>query len=68
MSAGIAEKIPDELRFEVEAVLAWHENDARAAIATLLQDCQHLREQLHLATGALSRGLTRGWQPSYERT
>lgn len=52
---------------EVAAVLAWHDNDSEAAIVTLLADCRHLREQLSLAEGAMSLGMTRGWRPSYER-
>jgi len=52
----------------VEAALAWHEGDARAAIATLLDDCRHLRLQLVLASGAMSKGMTRGWQPAADRT
>ena len=46
---------------EVEAALAWHGGDARAAIATLLDDCRHLRLQLALTGAAMSRGFTRGW-------
>lgn len=53
--------------FEVEAVLAWHEGDARQAIRTLLDDCRHLKLQLALTEGAMSHGMTRGWLPSYER-
>lgn len=43
------ERHDEDLKWEVEAVLAWHDEDARAAIATLLLDCQHLRLQLALA-------------------
>lgn len=53
---------------EVEVALAWHGGDARAAIATLLDDCRHLRLQLVLTEAAISRGFTRGWKPSPERT
>lgn len=52
----------------VEAALAWHQGDARAAIATLIEDCRHLRHQLALTEGAMSRGMTRGWAPSFERS
>ena len=52
---------------EVEAALVWHDGDARAAIATLLDDCRHLRLQLALTEAAMSRGFTRGWKPSLER-
>lgn len=52
---------------EVEAVLTWHHGDARAAIATLLQDCSHLRKQLQVTESAMSTGFARGWRPSYDR-
>ncbi|MBY3243782.1 hypothetical protein HFO04_01590 [Rhizobium laguerreae] len=54
-------------RQEIEAVLAYHDADARAAIGTLLDDIRHLRRQLALAEGAMSRGMTRGWRPDYDR-
>jgi len=53
--------------WEVEAVLAWHDDNAKAAIRSLLDDCKHLRQQLVLAERAISRGMTRGWTPRYER-
>ncbi|EJZ21466.1 hypothetical protein NE852_09975 [Rhizobium sp. Pop5] len=53
--------------WEVEAVLAWHDDNAKAAIRSLLDDCKHLRQQLALAERAMSRGMTRGWKPRYER-
>jgi hypothetical protein len=52
---------------EVEAALAFHGGDAAATIMTLLNDLRHLRLQLALTEGAMSRGMTRGWSPSYER-
>jgi len=52
---------------EIGAVRAYHDGDARAAIETLLDDVRHLRQQLALAEGAMSRGMTRGWSPRYER-
>ncbi|TAU81960.1 hypothetical protein ELH50_01230 [Rhizobium ruizarguesonis] len=60
-----ADELPPEL--EIEAVLAWHDDNARAAIGTLLDDIRHLRHQLVLTEGAMSRGMTRGWRPSYDR-
>ncbi|MBX5045288.1 hypothetical protein [Rhizobium lentis] len=53
--------------WEVEAVLAWHDDDAKAAIRSLLDDCRHLRRQLALAERVMSRGMARGWTPRYER-
>lgn len=52
----------------VKEALAWHDGNARATIETLLLDCEFLREQLHLANGCISRGLTRGWYASAERS
>ncbi|MBB4226490.1 hypothetical protein [Rhizobium mongolense] len=55
------------LDFEVQAALAWHDDDAHATIATLLEDIRHLRKQLVLSEGVMSRGMTRGWTPTLER-
>lgn len=52
----------------VDAALAWHQGDPRATIATLIEDCRHLRQQLALTEGAMSRGMTRGWRPSFDRS
>lgn len=62
-----AERIPTELS-DVDQALAWHDGDATATIETLLRDCAYLREQLVLARGCISKGLTRGWLPELERT
>ncbi|MGO8503232.1 hypothetical protein AB9F35_17270 [Rhizobium leguminosarum] len=59
------DELPPE--WEIEAVLAWHDDNARAAIGTLLEDIRHLRQQLALAEGVMSRGMARGWRPSYDR-
>nr|WP_085034933.1 hypothetical protein [Ensifer aridi] len=56
-----------DVQDEVEAVLTWHNGDVRAAIATLLQDCCYLRDQLQLTESAMSAGFARGWRPSYNR-
>lgn len=63
LTAG--ENVPAE--WEIEAVLAWHDENPRAAISTLLSDIRHLRHQLALAEAAMSTGMTRGWRPSYDR-
>lgn len=52
---------------EIDDTLAWHDGDARAAIATLLADCAYLRWQLDLAKRAMSHGFSRGWHPKLER-
>lgn len=58
---------PSENANEIDEALAWHDGDARAAIATLLADCAYLRWQLELAGRAMSAGFTRGWRPHFER-
>ncbi|RXT21169.1 hypothetical protein B5P46_23520 [Rhizobium leguminosarum] len=64
--AGLEQAWPDQA-WEVEAVLAWHDDNAKAAIRSLLDDCKHLRQQLALAESVMSRGMARGWVPRYER-
>ncbi|WP_245296741.1 hypothetical protein [Rhizobium bangladeshense] len=55
-----AEKLAEEaLRGEVDAVVAFHQGDARAAITTLLLDCHHLRLQLAQRDKGVSRGIAR---------
>jgi hypothetical protein len=51
----------------VDHVIAWHDGDHRAAIETLMEDIQHLRMQLALATAAMGKGFTRGWLPNENR-
>ncbi|WCK77543.1 dehydrogenase [Agrobacterium fabrum] len=51
----------------VDHIIAWHDGDSRAAIEALMEDIQHLRLQLALATAAMGRGFTRGWKPEAER-
>lgn len=57
----------EDVDFEVQAALAWHDDDVNATIATLLEDIRHLRQQLVLTESAMSRGMTRGWKPALER-
>jgi hypothetical protein len=52
--------------YEVEAALAYHDEDAKATTATLLGDIKHLRLQLALAEATISQGMTRGWKPKFE--
>ncbi len=58
---------PETQVSELEAVLAYHGGDAHAAVETLLADCRHLRQQLALTEGVMSRGMVRGWTPRFER-
>ncbi|MBY5338203.1 hypothetical protein V7796_15895 [Rhizobium laguerreae] len=60
----IGEAVENDERAEV---IAYHRGDTHAAIDTLLEDIRHLRRQLALAEGAMSRGMTRGWRPDYDR-
>ncbi|NLS06264.1 hypothetical protein HGP14_23345 [Rhizobium sp. P32RR-XVIII] len=57
----------EDVDYEVEAALAFHDEDAKATIATLLADIRHLRLQLALTESAISRGMVRGWSPKYDR-
>ena len=52
----------------IEAILAAHGGDARAAIDDLVHRIQHLRYQLSLASAVMSKGMTRGWAPSLDQT
>lgn len=51
----------------VDAVLAMHKGDYRAAMRELLLDADFLRDQLSTAHRLLSHGYGRGWKPKYER-
>lgn len=52
----------------IEAILAAHNGDARAAVADLVHRIQYLRQQLSLASAVMSKGMTRGWAPSLDQT
>lgn len=56
-----------DIKETAEAALEWHNGDVIATIETLLEDRRFLREQIAMATGCISRGLTRGWRPDFER-
>ncbi|MBX4864461.1 hypothetical protein HJA86_31980 [Rhizobium bangladeshense] len=60
----IGKAVEDDERAKV---IAYHRGDTHAAIDTLLEDIRHLRQQLALTEGAMSRGMARGWRPSYHR-
>jgi hypothetical protein len=55
--------LADDRHYEVEAVLAWHDDNARAAISTLLDDCRYLRAKLAQTRGDASDDATPGWVP-----
>ncbi|ULR43405.1 hypothetical protein [Rhizobium sp. K102] len=68
MSAAVTpERNPTATDDELAEVIAYHRGDMQAAICTLLADLRHLRQQLALAEGAMSRGMARGWRPTYDR-
>ncbi len=50
-----------------ESVLTAHGGDALAAIRSLLDDADFLRDQLFIASNLMSKGISRGWRPRYER-
>ena len=49
------------------SVLTAHDGDAVAAIRSLLEDADFLRDQLFIASSLMSKGIGRGWKPQYER-
>ena len=51
----------------VDSVLAACGGDARLAIRELLLDADYLRDQLYIASELMSKGMSRGWRPKYER-
>jgi hypothetical protein len=60
-SSMLAEQHTTDIAELVDVALSWHDGDPRKTIETLPEDCQFLREQLSMANGCISRGLTRGW-------
>ncbi len=50
------------------SVLNAHDGDALAAIRNLLADADFLRDELYTAATLMSKGMSRGWKPRYERT
>lgn len=51
----------------VRRALEEHHGNAHAAIAALLADRRHLREQLALASHMMGYGYSRGWVPDPDR-
>jgi len=67
MSAEAA-VVAKESEFDpIEAILATHDGDARAAISDLVVRIQHLRYQLTLVSAVMSKGMTRGWSPCLDQ-
>lgn len=67
MPSSPAELLSEPPETDIDAGLAWHDGDARAAIETLLKDCRHLRQQPVLKEASSSAGFTRGRRLTYER-
>ncbi len=68
MSPETAEMTEESELDPIEAILATHDGNARAAIEDLVHRIQHLRYQLSLASAVMSKGITRGWAPSLDQT
>lgn len=49
------------------SVLKAHGGDPLEAIRSLLADADFLRDQLWIASSLMSKGISRGWKPQYER-
>ncbi len=49
---------------EIEMVLAYHKDDVRAAIKSLLKDRDFLVKEIEYASLAMSMGFSRGWKPT----
>lgn len=63
MCAEINEQVVDVAAYVIQR----HDGDAKAAVETLLDEIEHLQQQLSVAVAAMGRGFTRGWTPSGER-
>lgn len=49
------------------SVLKGAGGDPLVAIRSLLADADFLRDQLYIASNLMSKGISRGWKPQYER-
>ncbi|WP_373465568.1 MULTISPECIES: hypothetical protein [Agrobacterium] len=61
--AEINEQVVDVAAYVIQC----HDGDAKAAVETLLDEIEHLQQQLSVAVAAMGRGFTRGWIPNGER-
>jgi hypothetical protein len=61
MNAVVQENEYDD---EIEMVLAYHKDDVRAAIKSLLKDRDFLVKEIEYASLAMSMGFARGWKPT----
>ena len=65
MQSCQAKLLSEDTAWEVEAELAFHDGDPKAAIAALIEERRRLHRKLGLATAACSIGYTRGWRPLF---
>ncbi len=63
MCAEINEQVVDVAAYVIQC----HDGDAKAAVESLLDEIEHLQQQLSVAVAAMGRGFTRGWIPNGER-
>lgn len=61
-----AKQVRDQMS-PIDQAIEWHDGDMRQTIATLIEDCRYLREQLDIASRCMSKGMTRGWKPDLNR-
>jgi hypothetical protein len=66
LDMNVAPEPPTEVDL-VESVLSACGGDARLAIREFLADADFLRDQLYIASELMSKGMSRGWRPKYER-
>lgn len=52
---------------QAQAVLDAFGGNALAALCSVIADAEHLCAELETASFYLSRGITRGWTPQFER-
>lgn len=50
-----------------EEIIASYNGDHRAALKSVLADSLFFQSQLHTASCLLSKGMGRGWTPTFER-
>lgn len=61
MSRSVSIVEPDD----IEWMIIEHGGDVRAALETSMAEVERLRNELALASLAVSSGYTRGWQPVF---
>jgi hypothetical protein len=62
--APAGEAVPENEPITARQVLNLYDGDALAAIDAMMADIDYLREELTVASLAMSFGFARGWQPA----